>query len=58
MMVYHVVAFDGEVILNEELDSFRLFPREALLGWDETQAFDVERWLMELRVLKASPALY
>jgi NAD+ diphosphatase len=58
MMVYHVVAMDGEIILNEELDSFKLFPREALLGWDETQAFDVGRWLMELRVLKTSAALY
>jgi NAD+ diphosphatase len=58
MMVYHVVAFEGEIILNDELDSFKLFPKDELLGWDERQAFEVNRWLAELRVLKTSTALY
>lgn len=58
MIIYHVIAGEGEITLNEELDSFRIVPKEALLGWDETRGFDVERWLTERRVLKTSVPIY
>jgi NAD+ diphosphatase len=51
IIAFHAHA-QGEIILNHELDSFKLVAKDDLVGWEETKRFDVARWLKEFRVLK------
>jgi NAD+ diphosphatase len=50
LIVYHIMA-QGELILNDELDDYRIVPKEALNGWHDAGTFDVARWIMEFKVL-------
>lgn len=51
IIAFHAQA-EGQVVLNDELDTFKLVSKEDLVGWEESQRFDFARWLKEFRVLK------
>jgi NAD+ diphosphatase len=49
MIGFHARA-TGQVSLNEELDSFKFVRKEQLLGWTTRNRFEIEEWLINLRV--------
>lgn len=51
IMAYHVLA-NGEIVLNEELDDYKIVQREELLGYENNLRFEVQEWLNKLSVLK------
>jgi NAD+ diphosphatase len=50
ILAYHVKG-SGKIILNEELDAFKMVKKELLAGWNETRQFQVGEWLNKLSVL-------
>lgn len=50
LIVFHVHA-SGTIKLNDELDEFRIVPKTRLIGWRETQTFQVGEWLRQMRVV-------
>lgn len=50
LIVYHIEA-EGTIVLNEELDAYKIVAKEDLLGWNISGKFEVEQWIREFRVM-------
>jgi len=50
LIAYHVFA-QGQVVLNDELDDYKVVSKDVLHGWKETQQFEVAQWLKRLNVV-------
>ncbi|MEO5371840.1 MAG: NUDIX domain-containing protein [Magnetococcus sp. DMHC-1] len=44
IMAYHLTA-EGEIVLGEELDDYRIIPKNRLKGWDFGTGLAVTDWL-------------
>ncbi|RAV98938.1 NUDIX domain-containing protein [Pseudochryseolinea flava] len=50
LIAYHIMA-SGEVMINDELDDFKVVQKDVLHGWRDTNRFEVAQWLQRLSVL-------
>jgi NAD+ diphosphatase len=50
LIVFHVYA-SGTIRLNDELDEYKIVSRNRLIGWEESQSFQVGEWLKQMQVL-------
>ena len=51
LIVFHMHA-SGTITLNHELDDFRIVSKDKLIGWNQSQTFQVSEWLKQMRVLE------
>ncbi len=49
LIAYHIIA-KGNIVLNEELDEFKIVAKEDLFMWNTTSKFEVGEWLKRLNV--------
>ena len=50
LIIYHIEA-EGTILLNEELDAYKIVAKEELLGWNSSMRFEVEEWIRNFKVL-------
>ena len=51
MLCYHIKA-TGAIVLNDELDDYKLIEKEELSGYKKSKKFEVDGWLKNRSVLE------